>query len=349
MPSEHGNPQPPWWLQSGHIQTLWPHLPFSYHRKLPTPRFERKRWDTPDGDFIDVDYLWSAHSKRPSVPPVSAQGGDSQRPLLLVFHGLEGSSQSHYVRDLAHWAQALGWDLAVPHFRGCSGELNLQPRAYHAGDSAEIDWILQRFAQHHPEQSLFALGVSLGGNALLRYLGQGSRIAAPTTLQAALTVCAPLDLDRCATALEHGLSRRIYNPYFLRTMKERAQAYLHRHPALFDAVAMQGARTLREFDDAFTAPLHGFQDVADYYAQASSLPHLRHIHACPVCIVNPLNDPFVPQSCLPTKAQISSRVTLWQPENGGHVGVLRPEQSLAATAVTWLLNRTIEDVSIHSE
>lgn len=299
----------PFWLPGGHLQTVWPALGSRRHGGRP-PRYARERWQTPDGDFIDVDVLVPA--KAETFRP---------RALLILFHGLEGSSRSHYAEAFAHWAEVQGLAFAVPHFRGCSGEINRAPRAYHSGDHVEIDWILSKFADHaaRPRGApLFAVGVSLGGNALMRWAGE-SGAAAASRVDALAAICAPLDLAAGGAALGRGLNRRIYTPMFLRTLKPKAMAKLAQFPGLFDPQLLQAARDLYDFDNVFTAPLHGFRDTPDYWARASAKSGLRHVRV-PSLVVNPLNDPFIPAASLPGHAEVSPQVTLWQPRHGGHVG-----------------------------
>jgi len=287
----------PRWLPGGHLQTIWPALA---SRRPPAVDWRRERWDTPDGDFVDVDWLDAA---------------DARAPLLVLLHGLEGSSASHYARAFAHWARRAGWRYAVPHWRGCSGELNRAPRAYHSGDWQEVAWLLQRL-RAHAGAPLHVVGVSLGGNALLRWAaeaGEGAR-ALVATLAA---VCAPLDLAAGGRAIDSGFNRVAYARMFLRTMKPKALAKLAQHPGLFDRDAVLAARTLYEFDNAFTAPLHGFADTDDYWARASAKPHLARIRV-PTLALNARNDPFVPAASLPQQA--TDWLELWQPAHGGHVG-----------------------------
>ena len=290
----------PRWLPGGHAQTIWPVF-FSRRFEGAAPRFERQRWATPDRDFVDVDWL----------------GSDRQRPLLALFHGLEGSSASHYAQAFAAEAARRGWRFACPHFRGCSGEINLGPRAYHSGDHEEIGWMLGRLRELH-DGPVVAVGVSLGGNALLRYAEEAGSSAAPA-LRALAAVSAPLDLAAGAEAIGRGFGRQVYTRMFMRTMKRKAFVKLGQHPGLFDAARMGAARDLREFDEIFTGPLHGFAGADDYYARASAGPQLGRI-AIPALVLNARNDPFLPAAALPRAADVGSHVTLWQPEHGGHVG-----------------------------
>lgn len=292
----------PRWLPGGQLQTVLPALISRPPGRVPALR--RERWTTPDGDFIDVDWL-----KAPTPP---------EAPLLVLFHGLEGSSQSHYAQSLLAACAAAGWQCAVPHFRGCSGEDNRAPRAYHSGDYAEIDWILQRFATLQPPTPLYAAGVSLGGNALLRW-AQEQGAAAGSRVRSIAAVSAPLDLAAGGQAIATGLSYQIYTRMFLRTLKPKALRMIARHPGLADAQRVRSACDLGAFDDAFTAPIHGFHDAADYWARASSKPHLRLLRL-PTLILNARNDPFQPAAVLPDARLASDWVRLEQPAHGGHVG-----------------------------
>jgi predicted alpha/beta-fold hydrolase len=289
----------PRWLPGGHAQTIWPAL---FADAGPAPALRRERWTTPDGDFVDVDFAGSAG-------PAAQQ--------LVLFHGLEGSSRSHYAQAFAQRAAALGWGFAVPHFRGCSGEMNLAPRAYHAGDHEEVGWILERLRARSPGP-LLAVGISLGGNALLRWAEEAGDSAA-RTLRALATVCAPLDLAAGGHHIGRGFNRQVYTRMFLRTMKPKALAKWQQHPGLFDRDRLRAARTLYEFDDVFVAPLHGFKGTDDYWSRGSSKPHLHRIRV-PALVLNPLNDPFIPAGSLPRPHEVGRCVTLWQPVHGGHVG-----------------------------
>ena len=206
---------------------------------------------------------------------------------------------------------------AVAHFRGCSGELNHGPRAYHSGDFEEIDWILRRFRQQHAGP-IVAVGVSLGGNALMRWAGEMGE-AASEVVQAVASVCSPIDLAAGGWAIGRGFNRLVYTRMFLNTMKPKALRKLAQHPGLFDAQALMAARDLYEFDNVFTAPLHGFKSTEDYWARASAKPHLHQIRM-PALVVNARNDPFVPAWSLPNQGEVGDFVTLWQPAHGGHVG-----------------------------
>jgi predicted alpha/beta-fold hydrolase len=289
--------QAPGWLPGGHLQTIYA----SQFAPRPPVAYRRSRWETPDGDFIDLDWV----------------GDTGNAPLLALFHGLEGCSHSHYARALMHHAAQLGWRGVVVHFRGCSGEPNRLPRAYHSGDSAEIDWILRRLKQRAPAVPLFAVGVSLGGNVLLKWLGE-QREAARDIIAMAAAVSTPVDLAAAGNALDRGFNL-IYTQYFLHTMRHKGLAKLARFPDLYDGDRVRRSRTLRAFDDIVTAPLHGFRDADDYWTRASSKPLLRGIRV-PTLMVNALNDPFLPASALPRQAEVSPCVVLDYPATGGHAG-----------------------------
>lgn len=288
----------PAWLPGAHLQTIFPLM-----RKGLLPDYRRERWETPDGDFIDLDWL----QHRPGAP------------LVVLFHGLEGSSRSHYARALMRKLAKIGWNGVVPHFRGCSGEPNRLARAYHSGDSTEIDWILRRIASNHPHIPRHAAGVSLGGNALLKWLGEQGN-AATGVIDSAASICPPLDLNVSGHALGSGFNR-IYTRNFLTTLKGKALQKLGTVGGPCSVREVQSARTLYEFDDVYTAPLHAFRDADDYWTRASSKPWLQHI-VVPTLLINPCNDPFVPTAALPTASELSSAVHFETPPAGGHVGFI---------------------------
>lgn len=314
--------QAPRWLPGGHLQTIWPALmgrrwadpeppagpgALLHGRRVPGPRpaYRRERWATPDGDFVDVDFR------------AAPAGAPADAPWLVLFHGLEGSSRSHYAEAFAGVAHRLGWHYAVPHFRGCSGEINLAPRAYHSGDFEEVGWMLGRL-RARAGRPLYAVGVSLGGNALLRWAEEAGDSAA-ATVKAVAAVCSPLDLAAGGHAIGRGFNRLVYTRMFLRSMKPKALAKWAQHPGLFDRERLAAARDLYTFDNLFTAPLHGFQGTDDYWARASAKPRLADIRV-PALVLNARNDPFVPAASLPGPAEVGRCVTLWQPAHGGHVG-----------------------------
>lgn len=310
---------PPAWLPGGHAQTMWPLL-----IKGPLPRYRRQRWETPDDDFIDLDWI----DGRPGAPCVA------------LFHGLEGSSRSHYARRLMQALAGLGWHGVVVHFRGCSGEPNRLLRAYHSGDSAEIDWVLRRLhALGWP--ALFAVGVSLGGNALLKWLAEQGAAAA-TLINAAAAVSAPLDLAAANAALSSGFNL-VYAKHFLRTLVPAARAKAGRFPGRIDMQRAARARTLRDFDDAVTAPLHGFLGADDYYARSSAGPLLGTVRL-PTLLLHAANDPFLPQAALPRRERLPAAVTLEVTDRGGHVGFVHGP---LPGRVDWMPRRLLAHFGAH--
>ena len=305
----------PHWLPGGHLQTLYASL-------VPPPRvpLERVRWDTPDGDFIDVDFAGDPGAAR----------------LMVLFHGLEGSSDSHYSRSLAGAAAAAGWRLAMPHFRGCSGEPNRKPRAYHSGDSEEINWLLLKFFSLN--ENLFSAGVSLGGNALLKWLGEQGKAAGKIVRRAA-AVSAPVDLAAAGIALDLGLNRLLYTRHFLSTLKPKSLAKLEVFPGIYDGASLRAARSFREFDGIVTAPLHGFRDTDDYWSRASSAPWLERIRV-PTLMINARNDPFLPErELLAATRRAAPDVMLEFPRTGGHAAFVAGR---FPGRQTWLAQRLLE-------
>lgn len=325
----------PWWLPGAHPQTILPALA----TRLPHRSYARERWASngvdgiADGDFVDIDWLADA-----SGTPI----WNPEKPLVVLFHGLEGSSQSHYAKALMGALRARDWNGCVPHFRGCSGELNHLPRAYHSGDSMEIDWILRRIVASRAPRGMYAVGISLGGNALAKWAGERGASAA-TTLRALAAVSAPLDLAAAGMALGRGFNL-IYTRMFLDTLKRKSLAKLARFPGIFDADRVRAARDLFEFDNLVTAPLHGFRDTHDYWSRASAKPWLAGI-GIPALVLNAINDPFLPARALPLASDVSCCVTLEQPRHGGHVGFVGG--ALPPGHLDWLPQRLLNYFDAH--
>lgn len=310
--------KPPFWLPEGQSQTI-------IGAKLahcPHIHFSRQRISTPDQDFIDLDWnipgIDEIHT--PAVPfsttatPIDTFKGKA----LVLFHGLEGSSQSHYAQLICHDFRQQGWAVVVAHFRSCSGEPNLLPRSYFSGDTQDVATVIQAIQQRLPHAQWYAAGVSMGGNVLLKYTAeQGSRLH---HLHAVAGISAPTDL--LATGLQLGkgfFGKYVYTPYFLITMKPKMREKAKRFPGQINLAAIEAAKTLQDFDDVYTGPIHGFKNAEDYWTRCSAKPHLKNIRI-PTLILNAQNDPFVPAHSLPTQADISSDVLLHQPKHGGHVG-----------------------------
>jgi predicted alpha/beta-fold hydrolase len=301
------------------MQTIYPF----FLRSLTMPTYRRERLELDDGDFIDIDWL----------------DNSIDRPLVIMFHGLEGGSSSHYARSIMGLFQELGWRGVVVHFRGCSGTPNRLPRAYHAGDSEEIDRILHKVRERNQSLGsnarLYVIGISLGGNALLKWLGEQGKQACHM-IDGAVTVSVPLDLVAAGKALDSGFNR-IYTQHFLGTLKKKVLEKLDHFPGLFDAVAVAECATLYQFDNLVTAPLHGFSNTDEYWTLSSSKPWLKYIQV-PTLVINARNDPFMPSSALPTQTDVSCAVSLEFPAQGGHVGFL---SSPFPGNLTWLPERII--------
>ncbi|MFM0338270.1 YheT family hydrolase [Paraburkholderia fungorum] len=305
----------PLWLPNRHIQTIVPSL----FARRPAVAFRRERWDTPDGDFIDLD--WVVHDGQSigaSGAAVAPRIPANTAPLFVLFHGLEGSSASHYASSLMAAAREYGWHGVVPHFRSCSGALNLMPRFYHLADSNEVDWVLRRLRAAHRGPIVVA-GVSLGGNVLLRWLGE-RREDASSVVSAAAAISTPIDVHAGGRALSQGFGM-IYTRSFLKTLKQKAGQKLVQFPGLFDRDAMLASRTMYEFDNAVTAPLHGFRDTDHYWSSATTRPLLPAI-IVPTLVLNARNDPFLPSEALPSRHEVSAVVELDQPLHGGHAGFM---------------------------
>jgi predicted alpha/beta-fold hydrolase len=289
----------PWWLPGAHVQTI------AAARLVPTPRvvYRRERWTTPDHDFIDADFALPEPDR-------------ADAPILALFHGLEGCSRSHYALAAMRFFADRGWRSLVVHFRGCSGEPNLKARAYHSGDSDEGDWILRRLHARWPDAPLHAAGISLGGNMLAKWAGERGEDA--RFVRAAASIGSPLDLIAGGMALGRGFNL-LYTRMFLATLKRKSLDKLARFPGVAREAQLRAARNLYEFDNEFTAPVHGFRDTMDYWTRASAKPVLGGIRI-PYLLLNARNDPFVPAESLPARAQVSNDVELEQPEHGGHIG-----------------------------
>jgi predicted alpha/beta-fold hydrolase len=289
----------PAWFKGAHAQTIGPFL-----LRRPQVALRRERVEIGDGDFWLFDWL-----DAPAMPDA---------PIVVLFHGLEGSSHSHYARALFAHLSLIGWRGVVPHFRGCGGEPNRLPRAYHSGDHAEIGAMLDAVrARIDPATKVYATGMSLGGSALLNWLGRQGNAAA-AGIEAAAAISTPLDLMASGIAIAKG-ANRIYTWHFLADLKPKALAMARRFPGMLDAGRIARVRSMWDFDDAVTAPLHGFAGTADYWTRGSSKPWLGGV-GVPTLVINATNDPFIPLASLPSARDASAFVTLEQPRHGGHAG-----------------------------
>jgi predicted alpha/beta-fold hydrolase len=271
------------------------------------PALRRERVVTSDGDFVDLDWA------EPPGPPTAA-------PVLLVLHGLEGSSRSHYATGLLAEAAARGWRGVVLNFRSCSGPLNARPRFYHSGETGDLDDVVRFLGEREPDTPVVAAGVSLGGNVLLKWLGE-RELDVPKQVRAAAAISVPFDLEACARVLDVGLRRRVYTENFLRTLRRKIRDKAIAHPGFVDVPAALRARTFAEYDRAVTAPLHGFADEVDYWRRSSSRRYLARIRR-PTLLLNALDDPFVPVASLPDPATLPACVRAEYVPRGGHVGFL---------------------------
>jgi predicted alpha/beta-fold hydrolase len=291
---------PPWWYRGRHLQTIWGPILRRFHR----PPLRRERLETPDGDFLDLD--WHADSR-------------AGAPFVLILHGLEGSSRSHYVSGLLREVSALGLRGVVLNFRSCSGELNRAPRLYHSGDTSDLDWVVGQLVEREPAARLGLIGVSLGGNVALKWLGERAETA---PVVGAVAISTPFDLAACAQALDRGLARSLYTTEFLRTLRAKVKAKAGLYDGRLDVKAALRARTFAEYDDVVTAPLYGFADARDYWTRSSSGRYLARIRR-PCLLINAVNDPFVPPSSLPAEAVARSPwLEAFFPREGGHAGFL---------------------------
>ncbi len=319
--SNTGDYQAPFWLPGGNVQTLYT----AAFLHGPEIAYRRERWEWPDGDFVDADWL---------------DVEDEAAPIVVLFHGLEGSSQSFYARQLMFATHERGWRGVVPHFRGCSGVPNRLPRAYFAGDAAEIEAMLNRVRSTFPQAPIYAVGVSLGGNALLKWLGDAGE-RANNLVRAAVGVSAPVDMNAAGNALDAGFNRLVYTGHFLTTLKQKALHKAESFPGSLDAEAIRAATTFKEYDTLVTARLHGYKDAEDYWMRTSSKSGLRNI-TVPTLVLNAKNDPFLPAEALPSPKDVSPRVTLEQPEAGGHVAF--PSRPFPGE-LTWLSERILRHLA----
>lgn len=343
----------PFWLPGGHLQTIIASL----LSKGSEIKYRRERWELNDGDFIDVDWAEKlsgnslthnlAEHRRDdlvtSSDPLTSGPTEQQKPVVVIFHGLEGNSQSQYAKSLMGAALAKGWHGAVIHFRGCSGEPNRLPRVYYAGDSVEIETMLSRVRSIYPDNPIYAVGYSLGGNALLKWLGEFGN-SSTLNISKAVVVSAPIDLKASAVSLDNGLNRILYTPAFVDSMRPKALALSKRFPGLLDDQRINHAKTIHDIDNAVTSVLYGAKDATDYYRKNASKPFLKNI-TLPTLIINAKNDPFMPPQFLPTADEVSESVTLDYQEEGGHVGFYSP---FVNSENSWLPSRIMEFLEDHS-
>jgi predicted alpha/beta-fold hydrolase len=293
---------PAWWLRGPHAQTLWS----QYFRRRRLPEMRLERLDTPDGDRVHLYHRDVARD----------------RPRVFLLHGLEGSVRSHYVQGFVQGAEDRGWNTTLLVFRGCGPELNTAPRMYHSGETTDLRWALAEVARRNPDQSVGLVGVSLGGNVLLKLLGEDG-VAVPRQVQAAAAVSVPYDLEAGARHLQQGFAR-VYDRHFLKSLRRKAILKLVQHPGLFSRDRLLAARTIEDFDDAVTGPVHGFSGSNEYYAKSSSIHFLDRIEI-PTLLVSSEDDPFLPAQVLAKVRQVATgnrHLTVEFSSAGGHVGFL---------------------------
>lgn len=293
--------RPAWWARNPHVQTL---LAATVFRRRASPQLHRETLELPDGDFLHLDWTM----------PLRA---DQSRRILLVIHGLEGSSQSPYAAAIMEGVQQRGWQGIVMHFRGCTGVPNRLPRTYHAGETGDIDFVLNSLRHRYPDAHITAVGYSLGGSVLLKYLGERGDAAA---VNSAISVSVSFDLDASARVLASGFSR-LYQYRLLRSLRNTLKRKFTPDNAPFDMRRALHAKTFHEFDDLVTAPLHGFEGVEHYYRVASSAQYLPRIRV-PTLIVDALDDPFTSPDTIPDESELSDSITLELSAHGGHVGFI---------------------------
>lgn len=291
---------PAWWIPGGHLQTLWGKL---FRRRVPVST-SLLRWDTPDGDFLEIHRL---------AAPADA-------PRLLVLHGLEGTVRSHYAQGLLGEAARRKWGADLLVFRSCGTEMNRTRRFYHSGETADIAFALDRIVAEFPHSPIGIVGVSLGGNVALRFLGErGADI--PRQLKAAAAVSVPFDLQRSSRRIGKGFSA-VYQHYFIRSLLRKTAAKRVTFPDLASPTKLDGIRTLEDFDNLVTAPLHGYRDAADYYQRASSLGSLPDIKI-KTLLLSAVDDPMLPREVLDEVRNAAGRNPLLELEfvaRGGHAG-----------------------------
>ncbi len=302
--------EPPRYLRNAHLVSMWAH-----YVKPPMPVYRRERLLTPDDDFIDIDWI----------------DGDAGQPLVLACHGLEGGSGSNYVRTLMSQARERGWHGVAMNHRGCSGEDNRRLHAYHSGWTVDLDFVVRTLAARDPERPIFIAAYSLGGGIVANYLGRRAT-EVPPQVRAAFLCSVPFLLTPCSEQIERGVSR-MYLRHFLQSLRAKARRKALVYPGRFELKAVMRARTLRQFDAAFTCPISGFRSVEDYYEQASCGPHLNRIRV-PTFILNALDDPLIPEHGAPrTLAEGSPAIRYVQTEHGGHVAFVHRDKDWLGTQI----------------
>ncbi|MEJ2181047.1 MAG: hydrolase [Gammaproteobacteria bacterium] len=296
--------RPPLTIRNRHIQTI---LPFFIKAKNNIP-YQKQRLELPDGDFVDV--FWCDSQSASEQPTLS-----NSQPIAIVLHGMGGCFQSHYIPGMIRTLLNQGYRVAFLHARGCSGEVNRLPTTFHAADTSELDFLVQTIMQQHPDAPIAAVGFSLGGSILLKWLAETGNTR---LLSAGVALSVPFDLSATAQSLNQGFSQT-YQTYLLQNLKSLAIEKLRAHPAPLNTQQIKAIKSLREYDNLMTAPINGFGNVDNYYGIASCRQYLGEIKT-PTLILNAVDDPFIPEYSIPESAALSKPVTLELSRHGGHVG-----------------------------
>jgi len=288
--------KPAWWLPNSHFQTVWPTL---FRRRVNNLSIKRERFELLDGDFIDIDWVDS----------------NSRGPIVIILHGLEGSIESPYAKGMLKAIHQEGWRGGFLHFRGCSGEHNRLERFYHSGDTADVDYIVRMLKAREPHTPIGAIGFSLGGNVLVKWLGETQ---ASNVLNAAVAISVPFELNKAVLRINRGFSR-LYQWYLLTCLRKKIRDKFQKQSCSLKLPSLSRLGSLKEFDDAITAPLHGFLNADDYYHRSSSRSYIKTIQK-PTLLLQARDDPFMVEEVLPLPHELSSFVQLEITEKGGHVG-----------------------------
>lgn len=313
--------KPAWWLPNSHLQTLWPAVCRGAIKNIP---LERERLELPDGDFIDIDW-W---------------GREQTGPIVMILHGFEGSINSHYAKGMLQAIHQQGWRGMFMHFRGCSGEPNRLARGYHSGETADVDYVVKTIVERENNPDMAAIGYSLGGNILLKWLGETGR---RNPLTAAIAISVPFDLHKAAKRIDSGFSW-FYQWYLVRCAVFRLLQKFEHVPAPFDTSTLTHVDGIRELDFKYTVPMHGFSSVEEYYTQTSSRPYLRHIRV-PTLLLQAKDDPFMTEEVIPEKHELSPYIKLEVSETGGHVGFV--SGTVPWKPQYWLEERVPQFLKIH--
>lgn len=291
-------------LNNSHISTI---IPFYITSSIFSPNYHRQRLYTPDNDFIDLDWV---------------NPGVTDKPTVILFHGIEGNSSSHYARRIMYHLEQIGWRGVVSHYRGCSGEINLSMRFYHAGETDDFKFVIDTVKKITPNQ-LFAAGVSLGGNTLLKYLGENN--GKDAKLAAAIAISVPFDLYKTSQVLDQGLNKHLYTRYFLDSLLPKMREYTEMFPEL---TYFKDVNTWQDFNNKYVTQMFAFKDALDYYEKASSIFYLSKI-TTPTMIIQSANDPMIPKESWPDKLILPPAIRFLGLRHGGHAGFMGNDSNLS--------------------